>query len=231
MRLGVYFDGFSSTSEMLEAARAADGIATQHDAIAHLQVVNPDDVKRIGRDHLYLACTFSWANFEPEYDMTVVPFFDKVIGNDYAALHPANGYYESAVYPFKALEGAGAILVGGSDAPVNTRDPQPFVNMAIAVTRQIPGQPPITPAQRISIQNAIDAYTINGARYLNRDREAGSIEVGKSADFIVVDRDILKLAAAGQGRDIAHTKVLETWFKGVSVYKQPESPNGSSAGR
>ena len=54
--------------------------------------------------------------------------------------------------------------------------------MAIAVTRQLPGRPPITPAQRISIQNAIDAYTINGARYLNRDCEAGSIEVAKSAD-------------------------------------------------
>jgi predicted amidohydrolase YtcJ len=215
--------------DAIEAARAADGIATEHDALAHVQVVNPDDVKRIGRDHLYLACTFSWANFEPEYDMTVVPFFDKVIGNGYAALHPANGYYESAVYPFKALEAAGGILVGGSDAPVNTRDPQPFVNMAIAVTRQLPGQPPITPAQRISIQSAIDAYTINGARYLNRDREAGSIEVGKSADFIVLDRDILKLAEAGRGPDIAHTLVLETWFKGVTVYKRPMNPNGSSS--
>jgi predicted amidohydrolase YtcJ len=207
--------------DAIEAARAADGIATQHDALAHLQVVNPDDVKRIGRDHLYLASTFSWANFDPEYDMTVVPFFDKVIGNSYAALHPANGYYESAVYPFKALENAGGILVGGSDAPVNTRDPQPFVNIAVAVTRQIPGQPPITPAQRISIRSAIDAYTINGARYLNRDGETGSIEVGKSADFIVLDRDILKLAEAGQGQDIARTRVLETWFKGNAVYKQP----------
>jgi predicted amidohydrolase YtcJ len=215
--------------DAIEAARAADGIATQHDALAHLQVVNPDDVRRIGRDHLYLACTFSWANFEPEYDMTVVPFFDKVIGNSYAALHPANGYYESAVYPFKALEAAGGILVGGSDAPVNTRDPQPFVNISIAVMRQLPGQPPITPAQRISIQSAIDAYTINGARYLNRDVETGSIEVGKSADFIVLDRDILKLAEAGQGPDIAHTQVLETWFKGMTVYKRPENPNGSSA--
>jgi predicted amidohydrolase YtcJ len=215
--------------DAIEAARAVDGIATQHDALAHVQVVNPDDVKRIGRDHLYLACTFSWANFEPEYDMTVVPFFDKVIGNSYAALHPANGYYESAVYPFKALEAAGGILVGGSDAPVNTRDPQPFVNISIAVTRQLPGQPPITPAQRISIQSAIDAYTINGARYLNRDRETGSIEVGKSADFIVLDRDILKLAEAGQGPDIAHTQVLETWFKGMTVYKRPENPSGSTS--
>jgi predicted amidohydrolase YtcJ len=214
--------------DAIEAARAADGIATQHDALAHVQVVNPEDVRRIGRDHLYLACTFSWANFAPAYDMTVVPFFDKVIGNGYAALHPANGYYESAVYPFKALEEAGGVLVGGSDAPVNTRDPQPFVNIAIAVTRQIPGQPPITPAQRISIQSAIDAYTIHGARYLNRDRETGSIEVGKSADFIVLDRDILKLAETGQGQDIAHTQVLETWFKGMTVYKQPGNSNGSS---
>jgi len=215
--------------DAIEAARAADGIATQHDALAHLQVVNPDDVRRIGRDHLYLACTFSWANFEPEYDMTVVPFFDKVIGNNYAALHPANGYYESAVYPFKALETAGGILVGGSDAPVNTRDPQPFVNIATAVTRQVPGQPPITPSQRISIQSAIDAYTINGARYLNRDSEAGSIEVGKSADFIVLDRDILELAEAGQGLDIAHTQVLETWFQGMAVYQRPGNPSGSSS--
>ncbi len=208
--------------DAIEAARATDGISTQHDALAHLQVVNPEDVKRIGRDGLYLACTFSWANFEPEYDMTVVPFFDKVIGNSYAALHPVNGYYESAVYPFKALQEAGGILVGGSDAPVNTRDPQPFVNIAVAVTRQIGGQPPITPAQRISIQSAIDAYTINGARYLNRDREAGSIEVGKSADFIVLDRDIVKLAETGQGGDIARTQVIETWFKGVDVYRQPK---------
>src|SRR5258708_32342337 len=211
--------------DAIEAARAVDGIATEHDALAHVQVVNPDDVRRIGRDHLYLACTFSWANFEPEYDMTVVPFFDKVIGNSYAALHPANGYYESTVYPFKALEAAGGILVGGSDAPVNTRAPPPFVNISIAVTRRLPGQPPITPAQRVSIQSAIDAYTINGARYLNRDRETGSIEVGKSADFIVLDRDILKLAAAGQGPEIAHTQFTQTWCIGISDHNQPHNPN------
>ncbi|HEV7612143.1 MAG TPA: amidohydrolase family protein [Steroidobacteraceae bacterium] len=206
--------------DAIEAARAADGVASQHDALAHVQVVNPEDVTRIGRDHLYLACTFSWANFDPEYDMTVVPFIDKVNGNSYSALHPANGYYESAVYPFKALKDAGGILVGGSDAPVNTRDPQPFVNIAVALTRQIPGQPPITPVQRLGVRDAVDAYTINGARYLNRDVETGSIEVGKSADFIVLDRDILKLAEAGQAADIARTQVLETWFKGVAVYRR-----------
>ena len=64
---------------------------------------------------------------------------------------------------------------------------------------------------------------------MNRDRETGSIEVGKSADFILLDRDILKLAAAGQGQEIAHTKVLETWFKGMAVYQRPENRSGGSS--
>jgi predicted amidohydrolase YtcJ len=213
--------GVRTAVDAIEAARAADGVSSQHDALAHVQVVNPEDARRIGRDHLYLACTFSWANFDPEYDMLVVPFFDHIIGNTYAALHPAAGYYESAVYPFKSMKDAGAILLGGSDAPVNTRDPQPFVNIATAVTRQLPGQPPITPQQRISVEEAIDAYTINGAKYLELDHETGSIEVGKSADFVVLDRDIVKLAEAGKGLDIAHTKVLETWFQGRNVFTAP----------
>ena len=206
--------------DAIEAARAADGISTQHDALAHVQIVNPEDVPRMGRDHLFLACTFSWANFDPEYDMLVVPFHDRVSGRDYAALHPAGGYYESAVYPFKSMKDAGATLLGGSDAPVNTRDPQPFVNIATAVTRQLPGAQPITPAQRISIEDAIDAYTINGARYLYLEKDAGSIEAGKSADFIVLDRDIVELAHQGKGVEIAQTRVLKTWFRGVAVYSR-----------
>jgi predicted amidohydrolase YtcJ len=212
--------GVRTAIDAIEAARAADGVSTQHDALAHVQVVNPHDVPRMGRDHLYLACTFSWANFDPEYDMLVVPFYDRVSGSDYVALHPAGGYYESAVYPFKAMKDAGSTLVGGSDAPVNTRDPQPFVNIATAVTRQLPGAQPITPAQRITVEDAIDAYTINGARYLYLDDQAGSIESGKSADFIILDRDIVKLAHAGQGTEIAQTRVLKTWFRGVTVYSR-----------
>ncbi|MBS0579424.1 MAG: amidohydrolase family protein [Proteobacteria bacterium] len=215
--------GVRTAVDAIEAARAADGNSATHDALAHVQAVTPEDQQRIGKDHLYLACTYSWANFDPQYDMLVVPFFDKVHGNDYAALHPAGGYYESMVYPFRSMKEAGAILLGGSDAPVNTRDPQPFVNMALAVSRALPNLPPITPAQRLTLQDAIDAYTINGARYLNRDKEAGSIEVGKSADFIVLDRDILKLAEAGQLEAVAGTHVLETYFRGKSVYQRPKN--------
>lgn len=207
--------------DAIEAARQADGISTTHDALAHLQLVHPDDVARIGRDHLYLAFTYSWAFADPEYDLSVVPYFDKVHGGDEAALHPANGYYEQNAYPVRSLKAAGATLIAGSDAPVNTRDPQPFVNMALAVTRRLPGHPvALNPKQSIPIRDVLDAYTRNGAEYLFLSREAGSIEAGKSADFIVVDQDILSLGDSGHAERIAKTRVLSTYFQGKRVYQQ-----------
>ncbi len=204
--------------DAIEAARHADGISTTRDSLAHLQLVAPNDVARIGRDRLYVAFTYAWMNTDPDYDITVIPFFQKVAGNSYAALHPPGSYYEANTYPVKAVEAAGGILTAGSDAPVETRDPRPFVNMTRAITRAYPGKPALSPQQSISIREVIDAYTINGARMLNLQKDAGSIEAGKSADFIVLDRDILALADSGHAESIADAKVLETWFRGTKVY-------------
>jgi len=204
--------------DALEAARAADGVSSQPDGLAHVQLAQPSDVARIGKDHLYVAFTYSWAYADPQYDMTVIPFIDKVIGNSYAALHSPKNYYEPNAYPFKGVKDAGGTLVAGSDAPVNTADPQPFVNMAVAVTRRLPGGQSESPQQAISIRDVIEAYTVNGARFLRRETEAGSLESGKSADFIVVDQDILKLADEGNADQVAKTRVLETWFQGKPVY-------------
>jgi predicted amidohydrolase YtcJ len=74
----------------------------------------------------------------------------------------------------------------------------------------------------VPLRDAIDAYTINGAQYLKRDKVAGSIETGKSADFIVLDRDILALADGGKAGEVAQTKVLETFFMGTRVYRRAE---------
>jgi predicted amidohydrolase YtcJ len=214
-------DGSIRTAvDAIEAARAEDGVSSQHDALAHLQVIDPQDVARIGRDRLYLAFTYSWMYADPEYDLSVVPFYDKVLGGDEAALHPANGYYERNGYPVRSARDAGGILVAGSDAPVNTSNPQPFVNMAMAVTRHLKGHRPLNPGQSVPFRDVLDAYTINGAKYLNRDGETGSLEVGKSADFIVVDQDVLALADSGKVDRITDTKVLETWFMGRRVFER-----------
>ena len=119
---------------------------------------------------------------------------------------------------------AGATLAAGSDAPVETRDPQPFVNMQYGVTRAVPGMPPANPRERLNVRDVVAAYTINGARAMGRAREFGSLETGKSGDFIILDQDILALADAGRPDDIGKTKVLETWFKGHKVYSAPAKP-------
>ncbi len=209
--------------DAIESARAADGNDKTPDTIAHLQLVSPRDVARIGQDHLFTVYTYSWATAVPEYDMSVVPFFEHVSGNSFAALHSPDSYYERQFYPARSTRDAGAILAAGSDAPVGTRDPQPFVNMQVGVTRAQAPLPPANPQERLNIRDLIDAYTINGARAMGRDSEFGSLEVGKSADFIVLDQDIVKVADGGQAEKIGATKVLETWFQGRQVYQAPSA--------
>ncbi len=207
--------------DAIEGARAADGNDKTPDTIAHLQLVAPEDVARIGKDHLYLAYTYSWATADPAYDINVVPFFEPVSGNSFAAFHKPDSYYEKQFYPAKSTKLAGATLAAGSDAPVNTRDPQPFVNMQIGVTRAAPGLHPANPQERLTVRDVIDAYTIHGAQAMGRASEYGSLEVGKSADFILLNQDILALADAGKPEMIGKTKVIETWFRGQKVYAAP----------
>jgi predicted amidohydrolase YtcJ len=213
--------------DALEAARAADGVQTR-DALAHLQLAASPDIERIGRDHLYVAFTYAWATVERDYDMSVIPFIQPVQGNSYRALHVPGSYYEEHVYPVRSVQRAGAILVAGSDAPVETRDPRPFVNIARAMTRRLPGQPSLNAAQDISLEEALQAYTLNGARLLGREREIGSLEVGKAADFIIIDRDPFALAAHGRADDIAATRVIRTYFMGQQVYAAPSAGAGTS---
>lgn len=202
------------TVDAIEAARAADGNASRPDTIAHAQLVSPEDVARIGRDHLFVAFTYAWSYTDPEYDLSVIPFVDKVKDGSFAALHDPANYYERQAYPARSIRAAGGVLVAGSDAPVDTRDPRPFINMEMAVTRALPGLPPLNPKEDITLPEVIAAYTRDGARAIGRADEIGTLSVGKSADFIVLDRDILTIPIE-QVRD---TKVLQTWFMGRQVY-------------
>ena len=73
-------------------------------------------------------------------------------------------------------------------------------------------------AQSIPVRDAIDSYTISGARFVGWDKDIGSIEVGKSADFVIIDRDILHLADRGHAEQIEQTAVIATYFMGRRVY-------------
>ncbi|MCA8889443.1 MAG: amidohydrolase family protein [Parvularculaceae bacterium] len=203
--------------DAIEAARAENGTSTRH-TITHLQVVRPEDISRFAPLGIYTSLTFAWAVVDRPYDLSVIPFIDRVDGPK--GIYDEDGYYWRNAYPAASLQRAGAVVVAGSDAPVDTRDPRPFVNIEGAVTRSIDDPLPLNHNEAISLFDAVDAYTINAARSTRQDAFSGSIEPGKKADFIIVDQDIFALADAGEADKISETNVLQTWFGGELAYER-----------
>lgn len=118
--------------------------------------------------------------------------------------------------PIRDLAEAGVLIAGGTDWPV-APTPDLWDGMEGMVTRSNPrggyeGQ--LAPDQALDVQTALHAYTLNGAEAMGLAAETGSLESGKSADFIIVDRDVTAIDPS----DIGETKVLSTWFEGVRVY-------------
>ena len=117
------------------------------------------------------------------------------------------------VYPSGSLHRAGATIAGGSDWDISSYNP--FRAFQTGVTRAGgAGQPPLNIGESIPLTTAIDAYTINAAYTMKQDATTGSLEVGKRADLVVLDRDIL----SADPETIGDTKVLATYLDGGLVY-------------
>jgi len=193
--------------------------ATNRHSIAHAQLVATEDITRLAELKIPVAFTYAWTVRDFGYDVTVIPFIDR-IGSLQDMYQPDN-YYMQQAYPARSILAAGGVPAGGSDAPVDTADPRPFHNIEKAVTRD-EGEGPMNAAEGLAILDAINAYTISGARLMHQQDITGSLEAGKKADFIILDRDIIALANEGRADEIADTQVLETWFNGQPVYRHGE---------
>jgi predicted amidohydrolase YtcJ len=202
--------------DAFEASRAANGEPLHAQSIAHAQLVHPDDQQRIADLGIYMAFTYAWIEAAIEYDMSVIPFIDEVAG--VADLYNPDHYALQNTYPAGSIHERGGILVAGSDAPVVTRDPRPFVNIQQAVTRDSEIGT-FNADQRINIHDAIAAYTINGAKLFGHDARLGSIEVGKKADLIAIDHNLIELAEAGRANEIGNTRVTLTIFDGAVIHE------------
>ena len=113
---------------------------------------------------------------------------------------------------------AGAVTCYGSDWD-NVPEPDPWLGLEGMITRQFPGKPEygrFNPEERIGVETAIEIFTRNGAVAMEKEDETGSIEPGKSADFIVINQNILKIPV----EEIHKTKVLQTVLQGKMVYEK-----------
>lgn len=119
------------------------------------------------------------------------------------------------MYPTKSLLSAGGKVAYGSDWPVASANP--LEGIEVALTRLAPGASGgemLSPDERIDLAQAIESYTIDSAYAAHLDDRSGSLVVGKSADLVVLDRDLFKIPA----NEIAKTRILLTMFAGEPVH-------------
>jgi predicted amidohydrolase YtcJ len=191
--------GVRATLDAFAAARAANGDKDNRHQIAHLQVVDPADFPRFKELGVIADMQLEWARREPATEGPLEPY-----------LGPERYKY---LYPAGSLHKAGAMIAGGSDWDISSFNP--FRAMQVAVTRALgKDQRQLNIDERIPLQTAIDAYTINAAFAMKQDKTTGSLEVGKRADLAVLDRDILTI----DPDTIGDTKVLFTYLDGRLVH-------------
>ncbi|MDQ1882985.1 amidohydrolase [Aeromonas salmonicida] len=168
-------------------------------SITHLEVVSPASIARFKPLNVAASMQLLWAG---KNVATTMLLEGKVPPALLARLYPAGSLLQS-----------GAILAGASDWPVSS--PNPFLAIYTAITRQ--GELGLLPpaSEQISRQAILQAYTLNAAKVIGQEKQTGSISVGKSADLVLLDRNLEQVAS----EQIKDTKVLWTMFKGKRVYQ------------
>jgi predicted amidohydrolase YtcJ len=177
--------------------------------IEHFQIVDPLDIPRIAPAGII-------ASMQPTHQTSDRLMAEKRLGPNRLA----------GAYAWQTVLKTGARLAFGTDFPVES--PNPFPGLSAAISRQdINGQPPggWIPSERLTLGQALHAYT-RGAAYAGfAEQKIGTLEPGKWADFIIVDRDPTKVDAQA----LARTQVLETWVAGKKVWTR--GPNAGLPAR
>jgi predicted amidohydrolase YtcJ len=185
----------------IEAARDANGFSGQYHNVGHNSFVQMDDITR-ARD------IFASFEFSPYiwYPSPIIGDIRKAVGEERM----------ERWIPVKDALDAGALVVPGSDWSV-VPSVNPWIAIETLVTRQVPGGggEVLGAQERITLKQAIDVFTRQSAQQMNFGVATGTIEKGKLADIIVLDRNIFEVPIT----DVHNTKVLMTFIEGELVYQ------------
>lgn len=189
--------GDAATADVLDAleyAQSENPDVDTRNVITHLQLVDEPDKERMAELGVIASTQPFWHLKEPDW-------YDEI---DAKNLGEERAWTE---YPVKSLVDKGVRVTFSSDHPVSPVN-NPFWAVEAAVTRNLenaeyygvdditdPDDPKwlLNPEERVSVGQAVEAYTINGAYQLFRENEIGSLEAGKYADMIVLDQDIVNI--------------------------------------
>ncbi|GGS93564.1 amidohydrolase [Streptomyces cinerochromogenes] len=191
--------------DAIHCARSSNGRNDRRHQIAHVQVVQPEDIVRFNELEVVANCQTFWAQSASERDDLTIPF----LGTERARLQ----------FPFAGLLASGARLAMGSDWAVTTADP--LQQLEVAVTRTSPqdrDRAPFLPEQCMSLDDALDAFTA-GSSYVNHDDQGGRIAVGSRADLALLDTDIFAPGfVTNHAAPISDARVQITVAGGSVVY-------------
>ena len=176
--------------------------------LVHLRNVIGSDFQRIADNDIYCAVGILWHAVTDEFRKQL------------PELVPEG--YENKAYPLKSHLDCGTVVTSSCDFPSTSgMSENPFSIMETAVSGSILNSAtgeytvPWDTDELITREQMLEILTINGARQFKMEDERGSIEVGKYADFILVDRNVMECPL----RELDKTKVLATYFEGEQVYK------------
>ncbi|MGJ4949667.1 amidohydrolase [Bradyrhizobium sp. HKCCYLS20291] len=190
--------------DAIEVVRSFNGPTALIHHIAHASYIAPDDIRR-------------FADLGVAADLSPIIWFPTIFLEAHkAAMGPERA---ERFWPNRDLKLAGALMAGGSDWPV-IPNPDPWHGIEGMVTRRnpagdFPGQA-LWPEQALDLATVIEIYTIDAARAAGLGGITGSIEVGKSADLIVLDQLLFEIPAD----QIAETNVQMTFFEGRKVHER-----------
>ncbi|MDP8995137.1 MAG: amidohydrolase [Pseudomonadota bacterium] len=205
-QVAVHAIGDAANALVLEAIDdlAATYTGDRRWRIEHAQVVDPADLPHFARHGII-------ASMQPVHQASDWRMAEARMGRERLG----------GAYAWASLLRLGVPLAFGSDFPVENANP--FHGVAVAISRQDEDwQPPggWFPEQRLTLEQAFDAFTRRAAYGSFAEDRLGTLEPGRMADFIFIDRDIFRTS---DPREIRETRVLETWVGGHQAWSRPAS--------